>query len=145
MCGLPGRSRFGAAWRGVGLGPLCNQPVERCSLPCKQRGSRDLANSVSPPCRDVLRFKGELDDGLCVRVPAGLPGPSCREPVLKTLLLSLLGFCCGAIAAWAIGVFVLQLPRETTILLVEVVALAAAVISGAVVHRRQRTRPPAGA
>jgi hypothetical protein len=60
-------------------------------------------------------------------------------------LFSLLGFCVGAIAAWAIAVFVLQLPWETTILLVEVVAVAAAVISGAVVHRRGRTRPSAGA
>jgi membrane protein implicated in regulation of membrane protease activity len=64
---------------------------------------------------------------------------------LKALLFSLLGLCGGAIAAWAIGVFVLQLPWETTILLVEVVAVAAAVISGAVVHRRHRSRSSAGA
>ena len=64
---------------------------------------------------------------------------------MKTLLSSLLGFCSGAIVAWALGVFVLQLQWETTILLVEVVAVAAAVVSGVVVHRRKRTRPPAGA
>ena len=64
---------------------------------------------------------------------------------MKTLLFSVLGFCGGAIAAWAIGVFVLQLPWETAILLVEVVVVAAAVISGAVVHRRQPTRRAAGA
>ena len=75
----------------------------------------------------------------------GLPGPACQGQRLKTLLFSLLGFCGGAIVAWAIGVFVLQLQWESTILLVEVVAVAAAVISGVVVHRRKRTRPPAGA
>ena len=64
---------------------------------------------------------------------------------MKTLLFSLLGFCGGAIAAWAIGVFGLQLPWETTILVVEVVAVASAVICGVVAHRRQRTRPAAGA
>jgi predicted lysophospholipase L1 biosynthesis ABC-type transport system permease subunit len=79
-----------------------------------------------------------------MRVPVGLPAGGCQEPVLKTLLFSLLGFCGGGIAAWAIGVFVLQLPWETAILLVEVVAVAAAVTIGALVHRRQRTRPSAG-
>lgn len=64
---------------------------------------------------------------------------------MKTLLFSLLGLCGGALVAWAVGVFVLRMHWETTILLVEVVAVAAAVISGAVVHRRQRTRPSAGA
>lgn len=62
---------------------------------------------------------------------------------MKTLLFSVLGFCGGAIVAWVIGVFVLQLPWETTILLVEVVAVAAAIINGTVVQRRQRTRPSA--
>lgn len=57
---------------------------------------------------------------------------------MKTLLFSLLGFFGGAIVAWAIGVFVLQLHWESTILLVEVVAVAAAVISGVMVHRRKR-------
>ena len=75
----------------------------------------------------------------------GLPGPACQGELLKMLLFSLLGFCGGGIVAWAIGVFVLQLHWELTIVLVEVVAVAAAVISGVVVHRRKRTRPPAGA
>ena len=57
---------------------------------------------------------------------------------MKTLLFSLLGFFGGAIVAWAIGVFVLQLHWESTILLVEVVAVAAAVIGGVMVHRRKR-------
>lgn len=57
---------------------------------------------------------------------------------MKTLLFSLLGFFGGAIVAWAMGVFVLQLHWETTILLVEVVAVAAAVTSGVMVHRRKR-------
>jgi hypothetical protein len=57
---------------------------------------------------------------------------------LKTLLFSLLGFFGGAVVAWANGVFVLQLPWETTLLVIEAVAVAAAVISGAVLHRRQR-------
>ena len=64
---------------------------------------------------------------------------------MKTFLFSLLGLCGGALVAWAIGVFVLRLHWETTILLVDVVAVAAAVISGAVVHWRTRSRSFAGA
>jgi sugar phosphate permease len=62
----------------------------------------------------------------------------CTGELLKALLFSLLGFLVGAVVAWAIGVFVLQLPWETTLLVIEVAAVAAAVISGVVVHRRQR-------
>ena len=40
------------------------------------------------------------------------------EGEYKTLLFSLLVFFGGAIVAWGIGVFVLQLHWETTILLV---------------------------
>lgn len=57
---------------------------------------------------------------------------------MKTLLGSLLGFFVGAIAAWALGVFVLHLPWETTLLLIEVAAVTTAVISGVLVHRRHR-------
>ena len=57
---------------------------------------------------------------------------------MKTVLFSLLGFFGGAVVAWAIGVFVLQLHWETTLLVVEVLAVAAAVIGGVVAHRRKR-------
>ena len=51
---------------------------------------------------------------------------------------TLLGFFVGAIAAWALGVLVLHLPWETTLLLIEVAAVTTAVISGVLVHRRHR-------
>lgn len=55
-----------------------------------------------------------------------------------TLLFSVLGFFGGAIVGWAIGVFVLQLHWETTILVAEIGAVAGAVICGVVAHRRKR-------
>ena len=49
-----------------------------------------------------------------------------------TLLFSVLGFFGGAIVGWAIGVFVLQLHWETTILVAEIGAVAGGVICGVV-------------
>lgn len=59
---------------------------------------------------------------------------------MRIALASLLGFFGGALLAWALGVFVLQLHWETTLLMVEVAAVSLAILGGLIVHRRQKAR-----
>jgi len=66
---------------------------------------------------------------------------------LIVALATVCGLLAGAVIGWALGVFVLQLPWETTLLLVQVSAVVCALVAGIVTRRRRLrvgTSPSAG-
>lgn len=57
---------------------------------------------------------------------------------METVVAALASFVLGAIAAWAVCVFALHLPWETSLLVIEVGAVGAGVLGGALAYRRTR-------
>ncbi|MCK6433285.1 MAG: hypothetical protein HUU30_06540 [Burkholderiaceae bacterium] len=53
-------------------------------------------------------------------------------------LAAILGFLSGAVVAWIVGVLVLHLHWETTLLLVEILAVAGAIGGALVVYLRRK-------